>query len=287
MRFVPFAAAGALALALAAPAARAQMQLPRVSPNATVTQTIGTTDFKLAYSRPGVKGRVIWGGLVPYDKPWRTGANEATKFTCSDDITVEGKPLPAGTYAFLTIPGKDTWTVVFSKQANMWGAFTYKPDSDQVRVTVKPVPLAEPEEWMAITLDPVGTNALQLAVRWEKLEIPVRIEVDVNGKVLREARAAVAAAKPDDWRTPYRAASWCVDNDVQAPEAGTWAAHALATQENFYTLGLMAKLNAKAGRKQEAVAQVTKAIALAKADKNIEAEQIAPYEKLLTDWGGR
>jgi hypothetical protein len=280
---VPFLGAAALAIALCAPA-HAQLKTPRPSPGASVKQTIGTTDLSVVYSRPGVKGRAIWGALVPYDAPWRTGANEATDFTTTDDILVEGKALPAGTYAFLTIPGKDTWTVVFSKQKDMWGAFGYKESEDVVRATVTPVALPESMEWMQITIDPVTANTAELAVRWEKLKIPVKISVDVNGKVLKDARAAIATAKADDWRTPLNAAVWAFDSNASPDEAQQWAAKALATNKNPRTLQLNARIAQKAGKQKEAVAQLTEAIALAKADKEFSKDLTAIYEKTLAEW---
>ncbi len=275
----------AAALAAAVPA-QAQLKLPRVSPNAGVSQSIGTTDLSVKYCRPGVKGRAIWGGLVPWDKPWRTGANEITTFTTTDDITVEGQALPAGTYGVVTIPGEKQWTVAFSKQKEMWGAFTYDPKQDQLRVSVTPQ-AADPVEWMQFTFDALTPESCELALRWEKVRVPVKIAVDVKGKVLAGARTAVAAAKPDDWRTPYRAASWAVDNDVAPEDAAAWASSALKLKENFYTLSLSAKLARKAGRNADAVTQMTKAVALGKADKDVEAEQVAPMEKLLAEWSAK
>jgi len=108
----------------ALPLAAQPLRLPRPSPNATLTQTVGVTDIVIKYSRPGVKGRQIWGGLVPYDAIWRTGANEATTINFSDDVLINGQKLPKGTYAFFTIPGKDSWSLVFNSQAEQWGAFT-------------------------------------------------------------------------------------------------------------------------------------------------------------------
>ncbi|MEO5989543.1 MAG: DUF2911 domain-containing protein [Candidatus Eisenbacteria bacterium] len=282
---VPFLAA-ALAVALCAPA-HCQLKTPRLSPGATLKQTIGTTDLTVVYSRPGVKGRSIWGTLVPYDKPWRTGANEATDFTTADDIMVEGKALPAGTYAFLTIPGKDTWTVVFSKQKDMWGAFDYKESEDVVRATVTPVALSEPQEWMEITIDPTSANTAELAVRWEKLKVPVKFSVDVNGKVLKDARAAIAAAKPDDWRTPWSAANWAFDNNASPDEAKQWAAKALAVNKNPRTLQVNARIAQKAGKQKEAAAQMAEAITLAKADKEFSKELTATYEKTLAEWSAK
>lgn len=280
---MPMLGAAALALALCAPA-NAQLKTPRPSPGASVKQTIGTTDLTVVYSRPGVKGRSIWGTLVPYDKPWRTGANEATDFITTDDITVEGKSLPAGTYAFLTIPGKDTWTVVFSKQKDMWGAFEYKESEDVVRATVKPVALTESKEWMEITIDPTSTNTAELAIRWEKLKIPVKISVDVNGKVLKDARAAIASAKPDDWRTAWSAANWAFDSNASPDEAQQWAAKALAVNKNPRTLQLNARIAQKSGKHKEAAAHMTEAITLAKADKEFSKELTAIYEKTLVEW---
>lgn len=276
-------AAAVTALAVTVPA-HAQLKTPRPSPGATVKQTIGTTDLSVAYSRPGVKGRAIWGALVPYDKPWRTGANEATDFTTSDDILVEGKPLPAGTYAFLTIPGKDSWTVVFSKQKDMWGAFEYKESEDVLRATVTPVALTEAKEWMEIAIDPVTPSTAELSIRWEKLRVPVKISVDVNGKVLKEARTAIAAAKNEAWRTPWSAANWALENNASPDEAQQWAAQALAANKNPRTLQLNARLAQKAGKQKEAVAQLTEAIALAKADKDFSKALTETYEKTLAEW---
>jgi hypothetical protein len=273
--------------ATAAPAfAQATLSLPAPSPGASVTQTVGTTDLSLKYSRPGVKGRAVWGALVPYGEPWRTGANEATTLTVADDVQVEGKPLPAGSYAIVTVPGKDEWTVAFSKQKNLWRGTAYDAKEDQLRVTVKPQ-AAEHVEWLQFTFDATSPSETELALRWEKLRVPVRISVDVTAKVLRDCRAAVAAAAADDWRTPYRAATWCLENGQAPDETAAWSAKALGLKENFQTLSLAARLAAKAGRTQEAVAQMTKAVELGKADKGLVPAQIEPMEKLLAEWSSK
>lgn len=285
---IPQTILAALAVAaIAAPAlAQTTLELPAPSPGASVTQTVGTTDLSLKYSRPGVKGRAIWGALVPFDQPWRTGANEATTLTVEDDVKVEGQPLPAGSYAIVTVPGKDQWAVAFSKQKNLWRGTTYDPKEDQLRVTVKPL-AAEQAEWMQFTFDGTSPTETELNLRWEKLRVPVRISVDVNAKVLKDCRAAVAAAAADDWRTPYRAANWCFDNAQAPDEAAAWGAKALKLKENFQTLSLAARMTAKAGRTTEAVAQMTQAVALGKADKGLVPAQIEPMEKLLTEWSAK
>jgi hypothetical protein len=264
--------------------AHAQLTLPRASAHAVVTQTVGITDLTLTYSRPGVKGRAIWGALVPYDKPWRTGANEITQFTTADTIQVEGQTLPAGTYGLVTIPSADQWIVAFTKDKDMWGAFDYTADHDQLRVSVKPQTSTESQEWMRFTIEPGKPGEADVVLAWEKLRLPFHVTVDVNAKVLREARTAIAAAKPDDSRTFLRAASWAFDNQQVPTEAAAWSATALQREKNFSTLALAAKFAQRAGQKKEAIAQMTQAIALAKADKKVEAEEIAPLEKLLAEW---
>jgi len=208
-----------LALALVAAVAplspaRAELVLPRVSQKSTLTQTVGITDLTIAYCRPGVKGRPIWGALVPFDKPWRTGANEATTFTATDDITVAGKPLAAGTYSFLTIPANGEWSVIFSKQKDLWGGSTdYDPKQDVLRVSVKPE-AADAVEWMRFTFENLSPSSADLVLRWEKLQVTVPIAVETQQLTLTKARAELAVAKPDDWRTPYRAAQYTFEQGI-------------------------------------------------------------------------
>lgn len=275
------------AAAFALPAfAQATLTLPAPSPGAGLTQTIGTTDFTLTYSRPGVKDRVIWGGLVPYDQPWRTGANAATTLTFGDDVTVEGQPLAAGTYAIVTMPGRDQWTVAFSPQKNLWRGTTYDPAQDVLRVQVKPEAAAFVER-LQFTFDFASPSAADLALRWEKLRVPVRIAVDVNAKVLKDAKAAVAASEADAWRVPQRAAAWCLDNDGPLEQATAWAAQAVAAKENFQTLSLAARVADRAGNRKDAVAQMKKAVALGKADASVTPAQVEPMEKLLAEWAAK
>ena len=264
-----------------APPASAQPWLPRVSPNATVMQTIGLTNFTVTYSRPGVKGRVIWGDLVPYDKPWRTGANEATSFTCTDEIQFGGQKLPAGTYSLVTIPGKETWAVALNSDKDLWGAFEYKQEKDVMRVQVKPT-AAEHREWMEFQFENLTPNSGDLVLRWEKLALAVPIVVDANGKALANARAAMDTAKANNWRTPYQAASYTLNNEVSMEEGQKWLEKSLAVEENFQNLSLLARWHMKTGRKKEAIATAKKAIAAGKASKT--TVDTAPTEKLLAEW---
>jgi len=150
----------------------------RVSPKAGVFQTIGLTDINISYSRPGVKNRKIWGELVPYNKVWRAGADEATKFTFSTDIMIEGKKLPAGSYSFFAIPGQNEWTLIFNKVADQWGAFTYNEAEDALRIKVKPV--SNPNhEWLLYSfteMDAKHPTVAQINLIWENLKVSFNIE---------------------------------------------------------------------------------------------------------------
>lgn len=149
----------------------------RVSPKAEVMQVVGFTEVRIIYSRPGVKGRAIWGGLVPYNQVWRAGANEATKFTFSSDVLIEGKLLKAGSYSFFAIPGKKEWTLIFNKVANQWGAFEYNEAQDALRIKVKPEKNPVHQEWLTYTITKTSDYSAIIRLEWEKLRVPFKIEV--------------------------------------------------------------------------------------------------------------
>ncbi|HEX5884429.1 MAG TPA: DUF2911 domain-containing protein, partial [Pyrinomonadaceae bacterium] len=179
----------------------AQIDTPRPSPKASVTQRIGVTDVTITYSRPGVKGRKIWGDplpeqtakgeatldnqnerpkgapIVPFGHMWRTGANEATMFVVTDDVLINGQKLPAGSYSLHTIPAKDEWTIVFNGTANQWGSFNYDPAKDTLRVKAKPQMMTDNQEWLAFTVDPMTEDSAQVNIRWEKISVPFTVKV--------------------------------------------------------------------------------------------------------------
>jgi Protein of unknown function (DUF2911) len=155
----------------------------RISPRAFVTQTIGKTDVEIAYSRPGVKGRKIWGGLVPYDKVWRAGANEATKITFSTDVLINGKKLQKGSYSFFIIPTEKDWTLIFNKVADQWGAFEYNQAEDILRFKVKPE-TSDFHEWleynfsdMKVDAKNIQANSAVINMMWEKLKVSFAVQV--------------------------------------------------------------------------------------------------------------
>jgi len=277
-RLLPALAAGVLMAATA----HAEFVAPRVSPNAQVKQTIGITDLTITYSRPGVKNRTIWGELVPYDKPWRTGANDASTFTATTDVTVAGQKLAAGTYSFFTIPSAKDWTIIFSRQHELWGAFDYDPKQDALRVTATPTAAGAPSEWMFLGFDNLTPSSTDLVIRWEKLTVAVPIQVDLNGTVISKARAEVSAAKADDWKTPLAAARWCFENSVNLDEAKAWTQKSVKIQPGFSNLTLQARWEMKDGRKDAAIATAQKAIATGKAAK--PPADVTSTEKLIADW---
>ncbi len=148
---------------------------PRLSPKAFVGQTIGYTDVKITYGTPGVKGRKIWGGLVPYGKVWRTGANEATTIEFSTDVMVNGHPVPKGKYALFTIPNPDEWTIILNKVADQWGAFKYDPKEDLLRFKVKPVE-HEFRERLMFSIDYKTPYSADVNIDWEKLRVSFTID---------------------------------------------------------------------------------------------------------------
>lgn len=258
----------------------AQVDIPRVSPKASVSQVIGVTEVKITYSRPGVKNRTIWGGLVPYDKVWRTGANEATTFTTSTDVKVEGQPLAAGTYALFTIPGKTEWTIIFNKTAAQFGAFEYKQDQDVLRIKVKP-DTASPQEWMGFAFQNLSLDSADVVLRWEKLQVKFGIQVDTANKVFASCRSAMAGLKTDDSRTPFRCASFALDNKGDEKEAMGWLEKSLSIKEDFFNLELKANTLAKAGKKAEALEAAKKALTLTK---DVPEEDVAGLKKKVEEW---
>lgn len=282
--------AGFLAIIFSLCSARAawgQLQAPLPSPNATVSQTIGVTKVEVAYSRPHVKGptrkeeRVIWGALVPYDKVWRTGANAVTKFTVDTDVTVEGQKLAAGSYGLFTIPGKTEWTIIFNKQAT--GNPDYSAEKDVLRVKVKPEETGM-HELFTIEFPQATANSAVLALRWEKLSVPVNLAVDTNAQFLSNAKDAVAKAKPDDWRTPLTAARYLYQSKYAPADAAAFLDKSLSVKETFANLSTKAGVLADEGKKKEAVAAAQKALAMKDAEPKPAPEAVADLEKKLAEW---
>ena len=263
-----------LAVFLAVPAL-AQLKLPRVSQKSVLTQTVGLTDVTITYSRPGVKGRRIFGALVPYGKVWRTGANEATTIAVSDDVSINGKPLAKGTYSMHTIPNEGEWTLIFNKTADQFGSFSYDEKQDALRVNVKPRTSAMKREWMTFDVPELSTDSATFILGWDTVEVPFTVEAHTTQKVMTAASAAVAAANADDWNTPLRAAGFAFDNNLKS-DATKWLDQSLKVKETMSNVWLKARMQAAAGQKADAVKTAERALSL-KTDKDSKdlADEIA------------
>lgn len=252
MRIVRFIT---LFVLLGALAGFAQVALPDASQSATVTQRIGTTDLTIEYHRPGVKGRTIWGGLVPYDQPWRLGANEATTLELSDPVTIEGVAVPAGKYSFFTIPGRDSWTMVLNKDPE--GAFGYDAnEKEQYRFTVRPV--AGPRtEWMRFTIDPVTPSTAVITLNWDQLAVPMNVSVDVPKLVWTDVDRSLASALD-------AASNWALNSGERLEDGLAWADQSIARGAGIVNLWTKARLLQRLGRSREAIPVMERSLALAR-----------------------
>jgi hypothetical protein len=249
-------------------------------------QSIGVTDVTIKYSRPGVKGRTIWGTLVPYDAAWRAGANSPTTIATSQDLLVEGQKLPAGTYALFAVPGKEEWTVIFNKNTED-GVFAEGYDlktgkDDVLRVKVKPRAGAA-TEWMEYRFDDPTVDTATLVLAWERLEVPVALKnaTDTKTKVMADLRQSVAE-KPDDYATLMRAANYAASWEVDPDQGLVWADKAIAARNTTGAQWSKARLLKQKGRTAEAVAAADKA--LAAATKETSADLIDTIKRTKADW---
>jgi hypothetical protein len=270
----------------------AQVQTPRESQRGEVAQVIGDARVAIVYHRPSTKGREIWGKLVPYGEVWRTGANENTTFETSENIKINGQDLPAGKYGLHTIPGRDEWTIIFSKKNDEWGSFTYKPENDALRVKAKPETVANSREIMIIDFDSFTPTTATVAIQWEKLRVPFTIDAgDVTARVLVKLRDNVAKSTAGDAQTQIgakmMAANFVLDNKIKTAyaEAAQWIDDSVKMREAFGTLRAKARISAEMGNYKEAAMYGDKAITIGKAAKPaVNAETMAGFEKDVASW---
>ncbi|HXY23672.1 MAG TPA: DUF2911 domain-containing protein [Candidatus Acidoferrum sp.] len=255
-----------------------ELSIPRLSQRATVTQRLGLTDITITYHRPAVAGRELWDKIVPYGKVWRAGANENTTITFTDDVTVEGKPLPAGTYGLHLIPDKDQWTVIFSKNSTSWGSFSYDEKEDALRVTVKPQ-AADFREFLTYTFEDVKPDSAAATLRWEKLAVPFHVGVDVKAVVLRSIKNELRNVGGFTWAGYDEAAQWCLDNNYNLEEALKWEDTSIQNEERFENWETKSRILDAMGRKDES------AKALATALDKANAIQLYVYARGLQRQG--
>jgi tetratricopeptide (TPR) repeat protein len=269
------------ALSLGNPFCYAQsalLDLPRDSQHSVVTQRIGITDITIKYSRPLVKGRTIWGKLVPYDQVWRTGANENTTITFTDPASIEGKALAKGTYALFAIPGENQWTIIFSKTHTAWGSFTYKEADDALRVTVKPQ-AAEPREALTYDFDDLKPDSVVATLRWEKLAVPFKIDVNVHDIVQASLHNQLQGLAQYTWEGWDDAATYLLTAKYDLDEALQYEETSIRTEPRFDNYLTKSQILEAMGRKDDA--EVAKNKALERAT----AAQIYTYGRLLQGQG--
>jgi hypothetical protein len=262
----------------------AQLNLPRESNRAAISQTIGDTVVSIVYHRPNTKARKVWGELVPYGQVWRTGANEATTFEVSNDVKINGQVLPKGKYSLHSIPTETEWTIIFNKTADQWGSYEYDAKQDALRVTAKPQ-TAGFHETMGLEFENIKGNTADVVIVWDKVKVPFTIDVgDVNNRFLTEIRRQMSNLKTDDFRTPAQAANWVYSTKITAsyPEAVQWLDKSIAVRETFGSLNTKARILADMGRNAEAIAVAEKAIQVGKGA--TPAANTAALEKLLVEW---
>jgi hypothetical protein len=305
-------------VAAAASSAYAQQQskvrLPLASPQATLNETVGVTDITIVYHRPSVRGRTLWGDvtpektaaivkatsylpqnspegtldggqgtgkefpMVPNGHVWRAGANEATRFTVTDDVLVNGQPLKAGSYSLHMIPGKDEWTVIFNKTADQWGSYSYDAKQDALRVKAKPEWVSESQEVLGYQIPSATANTARVVLRWEKIAVPFTVEVPNVDALVRSKLDALVAAAPDDWHVTMDVAN-AYANDDKMEDALAWADRSIKVKETFQNLRLKAMLLLNMNKKDEALAVAERALARGKAD----GEDTTRFEKRLAD----
>lgn len=277
MRFTPFLRKLLIFIFLLSGYISAQLELPRISQKASVMQTIGLLEVTVTFSRPNVKGRTIWGDLVPYNQVWRAGADEATTILFSEDCTVSGNEVPAGKYSLFTIPGESEWTVILNKVNKQWGAFNYDSTKDLLRFNVKPSS-NEPVESMNIYFNNVGVTSAVFNLVWEKLKVSFPIEFNTDAKVYSNIKKAIES-EPENWVNYTAGANYAADNNIHITEAVNWIDKSISLHESYFNNYVKAKLLKRMNNFKEALRYAERAVQLGKNDPEFKND--APQINLL------
>lgn len=264
LRALFVASALALPVAVAAQTDFYTITAPRQSQRALVSQRLGITDVTVEYHRPLVKGRKIWGDVVPWGQVWRSGANENTVIAFSDPVTVEGQALPAGRYGLHMLPTETAFTIIFSKNSTSWGSFSYDEKEDALRVSVKPGP-AEIHEALTYDFDDLKPDSAVVTMRWDKLALPIRVAVNVVEVTLAHIRNDLRSVPGFTWQGYNDAAVYCLENKVNYEEALKWVDTSIQNEERFANLQTKSKLLAVTGKTAEADAAMKTALEKANA----------------------
>lgn len=246
---------------------RAQLRMPQISSAQTVTQEFGLGNVTVKYSRPNVKGRKIFSGLLPYGEVWRTGANSATLIRFSDNVTLEGNPVAAGEYALFTIPGKDMWTIILNKGTKQWGAYEYKAADDVLRFQVKAAKLNDKAETFTIGFNEVFPSTAKLSLMWENTKVSINMATDIDTKIM----ASIDEEMKGEKKPYFQAAQYYYDNGKDLNKALQWinAAEA-ADQKAPWIKYLKSRIQLKSGDKNGAALTAKAGIQAAQAANNAE-----------------
>ncbi len=268
-----------LLVAFSALSATAQITMPQPSPGATCIQKVGLTEIKFDYSRPGMKGRKIFGDLVPVGEIWRTGANGATKFTITDSVTIEGKGLAKGTYVVLTRPYRDQWEVIFNKNPDV-SVFNYKPEDDVLKIIAKASNTADVTENFEITTDNITSNACNVIFKWENTKAVFKVVNDIDTKIKAQIKAKLDGPTADDYSAMSR---YFFENDRDVSKALEYIDMSIAKGgEKFFILRQKSLIQAKLGDKKSALETARRSLELSIQEKN--PDYIRMNEKSIMEW---
>ncbi len=261
----------------------AQIDSPKPSPTATLKQTVGLTDFTISYSRPGVKGRTVFGELVPYDAVWRLGANHCTTLEASSEFTLEGNTIAAGTYGVFAIPTKSEWTIIISKQNDIWGTAGYDQAKDVVRFKVKTTTLPTVEESLTIDFSNFSENGATLTISWDKVAAAIAVGVNSDYVVAAQIQKLLVDGKEDvDAGSYHNAAVFYHQKGKDLNQALIWMNKSIEKNPTaFYFLYRKAELLADMGKKKEAIETATKSLEMAKANADGDFGYVAKNEALI------
>jgi Protein of unknown function (DUF2911). len=278
---LPFVAEPLVPVGLRA-AEEKKIEFPAASQHAVVKQRVGLTDVEVDYSRPNKNNREIFGGLVPYGKLWRTGANAVTKIKFSKPVRLGGNEIPAGDYALFTIPTANEWTIIVSKDAKVQSAADYKQENDAARIKAKPESIPETIETFTIELADVKGASGTLNFLWDKTRVRVKLTTDDVEQVSKQLDVVVSAGTPLDPRTAYQAAAFYYDNNKDMNQAAKWIDQALEKNPDAYFMHYKkAQIQARLGNKKEAVASAQKAIDILKKDKAPDESAIRNAQQII------
>ncbi len=266
---------------LMASQAIAQIKMPAPSPTFELKGTVGLTEVKVVYSRPSAKGREVAGNLIPYNEVWRTGANASTKISFSTDVKLNGNPVPAGEYALYTQFTEETATIILSKNLTWWGSMGYDQAEDQLRFEV---PVKHPSsmyETFTMSFSDFTMNSANLNMKWEHTKAMFNIESEVDAAVMADIKAQVIDATPENPGVYFQAAGYYYDTERDNDMALSWVNKAIegSNQKQYWVVHLKAKLLARLGKKEEAIATAKESIDLAKAGGN--PDYVRLNEKLI------